>query len=300
MKAYAPHVLTAIAESLRLSYWYRNDLKSFLLRVGVPPEAVRGLPWTESKRAIVGELLDTLSGKPGSMEIVDRIVGGLVEQDENFPHLRRLEDGRAKAADALAAVRKLKEILGTQTVAQRAEEARRLKRTEAERSAAEAAKRQQDLAGLNEEFLALCAEEDANKRGLALEPLLRRLFALYDLEPHGSYAQPGEQVDGSIVVDGRHVLVESRWLAEVADPKQIRDFQGKVTTKLDATLGLMISMAGFSDNAVKQAEKNLVIILMDGQELAAVFQGVTDLAQLLSRKLRRAADRGEAHYRIGQ
>lgn len=300
MKAYAPHVLTAIGECLRLSYWYKDDLKSFLLRVGIPSEVIQSLSWTEHKRTVVRELLDTVPGRSRGKDLLDRIVGGLVEQDEAFPHLRKLEDGKRKAAEALAAVRSLKEILGAQTVVQRADEARRFKRTEAERSAAETAKRQQELASLNREFLNLCAEQNTHKRGLALEPLLRRLFSLYDLEPHGSYTNPGEQIDGSIVVDGRHILVESRWLVEPADPKQVRDFQGKVRTKLDATLGLMISMAGFTDNAVREAEKDLVIILMDGQELAAVFQGVTDLAKLLSQKLRRAADRGEAHYRVGQ
>lgn len=299
MKAYAPHVLTAIADCLRLSYWYKDDLKSFLLRVEVPPEALRNLPWEDNKRSIIRQLLDTVPGQPRGKELLDQIVGGLVEQDESFPHLRKLEDGNRKAADATASVRCLKEMLGAHTVAQRADEARRLKRTENERAAAEVRKRNEELAELNREFLLLCEEQDPNRRGLTLEPLLRRLFSLHDLEPHGSYANPGEQIDGSIVVDGRHLLVEARWLAVPADPKQIRDFQGKVRSKLDATLGLMISMTGFTNNAIVEAEKDLVIVLMEGRELATVFQGVTDLAQLLSRKLRRAADRGEALYRIG-
>jgi hypothetical protein len=44
----------------------------------------------------------------------------------------------------------------------------------------------------------LCRMADHNQRGLDFQPWLRELFALHDLEPGGSFASVGEQIDGSI------------------------------------------------------------------------------------------------------
>lgn len=298
MKVYAPLILQLVGESLRVSYWYKNDLRSFLVRVGLPTDMVAGLSWSsETKANISRSLVDTIAVRQDAKALMDRIIGGLVEQDDSFPHLRKLEDGPTKATDARSALQALKQALGSETVASQAEKARRAKRTETQRLVEENANRKASLKELNEEFLTLCTETDPRKRGLALEALLRRLFVLYDLQPHGSYANPGEQIDASIVAFGRHLLVESRWTTDLTSPKEVRDFQGKVRVKLDATLGLMVSMAGFTEDAVAIADRDLNVILMDGQELAVVFQGITDFAQLLDRKLRRAADRGQAFYK---
>jgi hypothetical protein len=75
----------------------------------------------------------------------------------------------------------------------------------------------------------------------------------------------------------------------------------KVHDKLDNTLGLMISMSGFTEDAVNAAAAGgrMLVILMDGLDLARVFQGLDDLADVLRRKLRHAAEKGGALYRAG-
>lgn len=302
LKTYSPAVIDALAECLRTVYWFKNELKSFLLRVGVDPRTVSALPWDGYKRHAIRALLDRLSTEPASGKpILDKLLDGIVEQDERFPHLAGLDDGERRVSDARRAVHHLKDLLGTVSVAERASQARLERRTEAERAAIEASARRADLGRLNDRFLALCVSEDSQRRGYDLQDLLRDLFALHDLDPRGSFARPGEQTDGSITLDGTVLLIEARWTRTLTDPREVREFRTKVHDKLDNTLGLMISMSGFTDEAISSAAGGgrMVVVLMDGQDLASVFAGLTDLVDLLHRKLRHAAETGNAMYRIG-
>ena len=127
-------------------------------------------------------------------------------------------------------------------------------------------------------------DSDPQRRGRQFEPLLRDLFAAFDLDPRGSFLAPGEQTDGSIRFNGSIILVEARWEQDPSSPRQTREFRAKVQDKLETTLGLYIAMAGFTEEAIrKAAEGRRLIVLMDGTDLAPVFQGVVDLRELLDR-----------------
>jgi hypothetical protein len=303
-KVYPPNVFEALSECLRTVYWYTNDLKSFLIRCGVTRERVSALDWTY-KRTAVRELLDDLAsqGASGTSQ-VKALIGGVVEQDDTFPHLSKLTgkaEGKDLVKDARAAVRALKDLLGNQAVVDHAEVARATNRTEAERRRAETAARGQALAKLKQRFTDLGSLSDPRKRGLEFQIWLRELFDLHDLEPRGSFAGEGEQIDGSIRIDGQTLLVEARWTTDMVAPEGVRDFVGKFEQKLDNTLGLMISVNGFTDAASGKATSGgrLMTIFVDGRDLYPVVEGLVDLRHLLGRKLRHAAEKGEPMYRVG-
>ena len=301
-KVYSPQVFDALAESLRLIYWFTDDLRSFLVRCGVPRDHIARLDW-KYKRTAVRELLDDLAEQGGAgTALVASLIGGVVEQDERFPHLARLDDGKAKVRAAVEAVRALKELLGHQTVVSHVEAARAEKRTEAERRREETQQRASALAGLAQRFNALAALSDHNRRGLDFQLWLHDLFALHDLEPRGSFASVGEQIDGSIRIEGQTLLVEARWTKDRVAPEAVRDFVGKFEQKLDTTLGLIVSVEGFTDAAGAKATSGgrLLTIFMDGLDIYPVLEGRVDLRQLLGRKLRHAAEKGEPMYRMGQ
>jgi hypothetical protein len=87
----------------------------------------------------------------------------------------------------------------------------------------------------------------------------------------------------------------------MVEPADVRDFVGKLNQKLDNTLGLMVSIAGFTENANANASTGgrLLTIFMDGRDLFPVLEGLVDLRDLLIRKLRHAAEKGEPMYRVG-
>lgn len=138
----------------------------------------------------------------------------------------------------------------------------------------------------------LASSNEPQQRGLDFQTWLRDLFALHDLEPRGSFASTGEQIDGSIRVDGQTLLVEARWTKELVAPDGVRDFVGKFERKLDNTLGLMISVEGFTEAASSKATSGgrLLAIFMDGRDIILVLDGLADFRHLLARKLRHAAE----------
>lgn len=307
MKLYTPVVLDAVVEALRTVQWYKNDLRSFLIRAGVPAHVVSAFPWEAMhKRAIAKQLVDDLAANPASgMPIINRIIDSLVEMDEQLPHLARLEEGKKKVEEGRRALRALKDLLGRETLAERAERARQDARTEAERVRIARMQRQDELKSLNGRLVTLTAMptdgKSTRQRGILFQDFLRDLFALYDLDPRGSFARPGEQIDGSITLNGTFLVVEAKWENKPIEPKDIRDFTGKIQTKLDNTLGLFVSMSGFTEQAIEEAARTgrIYTILMDGVDVAVVFQGTVDLSELLRRKLRHAAEYGRAMYRLG-
>ena len=74
---------------------------------------------------------------------------------------------------------------------------------------------------------------------------------------------------------------------------------GKLSRKLDNTLGLFLSINGFSEDGVRaHSSGRKMIILMDGSDLMAVLEGRIDLIQLLLRKRRHASQTGNIYLRI--
>lgn len=296
-KIYAPKVFDALGEALRTSYWYKADLRSFLIRSGLTPEALAVYNWGQGepyKRQIIRDLLDRLLRRgPDASQMVRALIDATVEQDPEFPHLRKLEDGERKAEEARVALRHLQELVGQATIAERAARAHHERRLETARRAAEVAERKAALESVASSFQSVAACPDPQQRGREFEDVLRRLFAAFDLNPRGAFCGPGEQTDGSIVLDSTYVLVEAKWRASPASPDQVNHFRAKVEEKLDNTLGLFVSMSGFTTEAQARATHGRrVLVLVDGEDIAVTMDGTIDLVDLLRRKFRHAAETG--------
>jgi len=76
-------------------------------------------------------------------------------------------------------------------------------------------------------------------------------------------------------------------------------FSGKLTRKLENTLGLFLSINGFSEDAVKaHSSGRRLMILMDGSDIMAVIEGRIDLIELPLRKRRQASQTGNIYLKI--
>ena len=96
------------------------------------------------------------------------------------------DDGERKAADAKAAQSRLRGLLDKSSLVDRAERARQQKRTEARRAVQAQVAQKKHVADLAARFQELAGMSDEQARGLAFEPFLRDMFALFDLDPRGS------------------------------------------------------------------------------------------------------------------
>ncbi|MBI2378721.1 MAG: hypothetical protein HYV07_32300 [Deltaproteobacteria bacterium] len=126
MKKYSPDALERLQNVLTTAFWYKQDLRSFLLRAGVPADVVNHYDWAHDyKRGIVSKIIDRLASASGEgTRVIGKLVDACLALDEHtFDRLRKLEDGERRSADAFAATARLRELFSAETVVARAEPA---------------------------------------------------------------------------------------------------------------------------------------------------------------------------------
>lgn len=298
-KKIAPAALQAVKEALTHVYWFKSELRSFLSHTLSDPSILGRLNWEDYKRNIVATLVDFL-GK--NEEVYQRDIIRLMDEVarvSDFSHLRKLDDGEEKEKNAKNAVAALKkQLAGNQQIREEEKKADK-KREEAHKRLLQVNAVQKKLKEINSEFIVLLTEENTQKRGYRLEKVLKELFELFDLDPKASFRIAGEQIDGAFTFEGTDYLLEAKWQKAPVDAKELDSLAGKLSRKLENTLGLFLSINGYSEDAVKaHSSGRRLLILMDGSDLMAVIEGRIDLVQLLLRKRRKAAETGNIYLRI--
>jgi hypothetical protein len=76
------------------------------------------------------------------------------------------------------------------------------------------------------------------------------IFEIFDLDPKASFRLKGEQIDGAFSLDNTDYIFEAKWQQEPVSREQLDGFGGKVQRKLENTLGLFLSINGFSRDGV--------------------------------------------------
>lgn len=292
----------ALTEALASFYWYKNDLRAFLYRQLCDyHEVLARLDFGLSKRQIASSLVGLLARDEARYQAlaIDLLVA-LSRFDPTFPKLAALDDGAAKVQQARAAHAAVAQVVGQYS--ELAEQRERLQRELDEREATDAARRSHDamLNELREEFFAMHAMTDPHERGRHLEQFLNRLFALHDLEPRAAYSLEHEQIDGAFTFDTDDYLLEARWWKTAMQPTDVHPFKAKVESKAKHTFGLFISVNGFTAGAVELYSQATSVIFMDGTDLVPVLEGRIDLAEVLLRKRRHAAETGNPMLPVAQ
>jgi hypothetical protein len=212
-------------------------------------------------------------------------------------HLKRVDDGERKYADAVEALDTLRQQVEPYRQL-RSEEQEADRRREADRAKAEIQQAMAEkLDQLKQLFFEIVAQEP-QRRGYSLERFLNELFALFDIDAKAPFKIFGEQIDGAFTFEGNEFLLEAKWRQERSETADLDSFAGKIGRKLDNTLGLFLSMNGFQDSAVElHSQGRAVMILMDGADLSAVVEGRIELPELISRKRQHAARTGDIYLK---
>ncbi|WP_119726345.1 restriction endonuclease [Thermomonospora amylolytica] len=291
-----PAVLHPLKEALTNAFWYKKDLRAFLTSCLGRGELIAHLDWTDYKRSIVAQLVDSMAANQHRYfeDLLNLLLATADIADPS--HLKRLEDGKVRyeiAVESLDTLRKVVEPYRRM----RTEEEEAARRREAERAQAEMQRAiNQKLDELRSEFYEIVGLS-AQARGYALEKFLNGLFALYDIDAKAPFRITGEQIDGAFTFEGEF-LVEAKWHDEPTPVSDLDIFAGKVERKLDNTLGLFVSMNGYQDSAIEiHSRRRPVMILMDGSDLSAVIEGRIPLPDLLRRKRQHAARTGDIFFR---
>lgn len=290
--------LDALREALAVAWWYKPDLERFV-RTCVPhSEVVARLNFGMTKREVAAELTGFLGADARYTATVVDLMRELCSLDASFPHLARLEDGQLKVVAARAAIDALRQQYEVHSglVAERAEAAER--RAEAREASETRQATGIRLEALKTKFTTMLGM-DPQRRAYELQAVLRELFDLFDLDPKASFAISGEQIDGAFSFDGDDYLLEARWQQDPADPAALRDFAGKIDTKLKTTLGVFVSINGFTDAAVRNhSRRGANMFLVNGEDLYAILDGWARLPDVLVRKRRHASQTGDIYLQV--
>lgn len=155
-------------------------------------------------------------------------------------------------------------------------------------------------------FAGLVDSEDKKKRGFLLEDLLKRIFSLYEIPTQKSFRrnEGGEQIDGAFKLESWYYLVECKWTKKLTDIRQLDSLYGKINRSGKQTLGLFLSINGWSKNVCPLLKQNndKSIILMDGYDLRCVLveHDRLDLKDVLLKKLEYLNFEGEPFYSAAQ
>jgi hypothetical protein len=293
-KKIAPAAIVALKNALPAVYWYKKDLRTFLSNTLRDPRILAGINWDDTKRDIAASVVDRLATNEDLYR--DELLKLMLEvaSMEDFGHLRVLEDGELKAGIAEQSVKSLKaQVWGHRELIEEAERVER-RRDESKQRAKEITATQQKLSELSSVYSGLLGSSDRQGRGYKLEKLIRELFELFDLDPKASFKLLGEQVDGAFTFDTTDYLFEARWQEQRVSAADLNAFDGKVARKLDNTLGLFLSINGFSEDGVRAytAGGQRRLVLMDGEDLMAILDARIPLTDLLLRKRRHASQTG--------
>jgi hypothetical protein len=289
----SPTAVQTLHEALIHVYWYKQDLKRFLVAGLGGTTVVNRVDWDNVKRQIVSDLMEILCSNQDKYLGELRFLLKAVSEFRDFSHLEKLEDGKRKATEARLAVRRVLELVQSHdNIVTRENDAANRRRNQSAKS--ESGKAIRDgLGDLNSRYIALVVDSNTQKRGFALEKVMYDLFRLFDLDPKASFRITGEQIDGAFTLQGHDYLFEAKWSGLVS-AKDMDVFASKVQRKLDNTLGLMLSVDGFQPDGVDAHSKQRpVLLLMSGADLMAVFEGRIDFSNLLVRKRRHASQTGK-------
>ena len=258
---------------------------------GVPPEVY--LPLLKqrhysgrflSKREIAPLILDAIKHRHDYSSIMRKII----EIAADWNDFDLAQDER----DARGTVQMARKVLGTLRVLdeQEARQRERKRQEELEQKERERAEEfQKELNLLLMMFDDLVNAKELQKRGFKLQELLKLTFDLHQINMKKSFTrnEGGEQIDGAFILNDRYYLVECRWRDKPADIRQIDGLKGQVDRAGDKTMGLFLSINGWSENVCPLLKQNprKAIILMDGYDLRGILCGQADLRDFLQAKL---------------
>jgi len=210
------------------------------------------------------------------------------------------ENDSAAARGLVAQVRDLVNVKDSFTRMRMEKDEERRKRIETQEAALKARQlRAAERQSVRAALFALFTESDAQKRGKALESVLNRLFASYDVLVREAFTIKGhcgegiiEQIDGLIELEGYLYLVEMKWWNSTIGVNEISPHLVHVFNRGGQVRGLFISYTHFSDAAISQCRDALsqgrVVVLATLQEIVSLLESEGDLADWIKRKLHAA------------
>ncbi len=139
------------------------------------------------------------------------------------------------------------------------------------------------------DFLTSTNKVTRQTRGRRFELVLSELFEIFEIPVVQPFRRNrgGEQIDGAFTLDSHHYLLECKWTSGAVGQSNVDALCGKVGRSGDQTMGVFISVNGWSDHVLDLLKQNQEkrVFLVNGQDISAVLLGSINFTNLLRAKI---------------
>jgi len=295
-----PRLIELSYEAALKSFWRKEALRKFLRASHVAATFIATWAAEESKRDFLDRTFQQLQATDRGKSVIFEMAKFLSEQT-TFPDLRNWEDSQQKISDAGKAVAELKVYLKTQDEEIRTEREREEAKSKAREARTKIQRSLIDKGKLQVRLNSLHSAVGTQQGGYDFQDWFYDLLDFCEIQNRRPYVSAGRQIDGSLTFDGRTYLVELKFTGSQADAPDVDSLRSKVDDKADNTMGIMVSISGYSSVALAQASgRKTTLLLFDASHLYLFLSGTLSFTDIISRVRRHASQTGEAHLPAGK
>ena len=290
-----PYYIDLVYDACLKSFWRKRALSQFLRQCGIAHSFLSTWGSDETKREFLdrlfAELLKTDKGRNG----LSRISSYLMEQ-RSFPDLQNWEDSADKIKAAHDAISKLRIHHERQQEEIDYEEERRKAQESFQKRQEEVNRSQRSLRQLSGQLNELGTRLGTQKAGYDFQSWFFDLLDFSEIPNRKPYVHEGRQIDGSLTLAGTTYLVELKFTSSQAEATDIDSFYKKVTNKADNTMGVMVSISGYTQVAIKEASgAGTPLLLLDHGHIYLVLGGIMGLPDVIDRVRRHASQTSQSY-----
>lgn len=294
----SPHLLHLVTEATLKSFWRRQTLRHFLRRCGVAESFLSTWSAEETKRDLLDRAFPAIEQAENGSLLITKMANTLAEQN-TFPDLDGWEDSIEKKKQAIEAVNSLRWFLQTErdkaASAKEREEARKRLNEIQQR----AAQHRTTLEKLDERLRSLAANIGTQEAGYSFQGWYYDLLDYFEVPTRKPYTVDGRQIDGSVTVDGTTYLNELKFTTGQSGAPDVDTFYRKIQDKADNTMGIMVSISGYSSVAIDAASgPRTPVLLLDHSHLYLLLTGSTTFTELINRVRRHASQTGRSYLAV--
>lgn len=299
---YPPELTQLLIQTIPLLCPSKPDVLLFFRGAGVPDSMTRDIAArvakdrnSINKYEMVRIILERLNAKGESTLRERREVLKRVTEFDDFSTCWASDQLKAKGLVAeISRVIGVKDSFTRMKQAQEEERAERL--SEQRKKKEKEQERRKAITSLRTELGALFAEDDAHKRGKALEGVLNRLFKTHGISVREAFVLRVdgegvvEQIDGVIELESHLYLVEMKWWKDSLGPGDVAQHLVRVFNR-GQSRGIFISASSYTSAAILSCRDSLtraVFVLCDLEEIIHLLEQEKDLRDFLKRKVEAA------------
>jgi len=289
------HLIELTYEAALKAYWRKNALRKFLRASHVAETFISTWAGDESKRELLDRLFQKLQATDRGNAVIFQMARSLSEQT-TFPDLRNWEDSNQKIQDAQRAVQELKAYLKKQDEEIRSEKERKKVQENAQKERERIRRSLTDKAKLQQQLDSMHPKVGTQEGGYEFEKWFYELLDFSEITNRKPYKADGRQIDGSLTTEGTTYLVELKFTKKQIGATEIDSLKAKVNKMADNTMGIMVSISGYSSVAINDASgSKTTLLILDASHLYLFLSGAMNFSDIISRVRRHVSQTGEAY-----